>query len=159
MPNLFEMIFEYQWLGGKRDLDVPLSDDERARFLGLTQLLVGERADRRRAMPRVPCPQQIEFTLPGGFEAGSIKNVSGHGIAVATTRPLAVGTRTVVRIVDDAIEYFFPCVVVWQRGGERAGMGLYFDGMPSRDHLFGDEVTGVYRAIRLGGATSKTFAA
>ncbi len=154
MKNLFEMIYEYQLLRGKQDrLDVPLDDDERARLLALSRLLTGEAEGGRRTMPRAPVPARVVFTLPGGFESGEIKNISGSGVAIATARPPAQGTRIVVRVEDGGVEYLFPCRVVWRRLASNVGMGAIFDGVPSRAPVFHtDETTGVWkRSIQIGG--------
>ena len=162
MKNLFEMIYEYQLLRGKQDrLDVPLDDDERARRVALSRLLTGEADGGRRGMPRSPLPARVVFTMPGGFESGEIKKLSGSGLAIATPRPPAQGTSVVVRVEDGGVEYLFPCRVVWRRLSAHVGMGVIFDGVPSRAALFGnEETTGVWkRSIQLGasvfGATRK----
>jgi hypothetical protein len=151
MRNLFEMIFEYQLLRGKEQL-VPLDDDERVRLYGLAQLLSGERADALRQMPRLPYPAAVQFTMPGGFGVGAVKNLSGLGVAIATRKPLLVGARTVVRVEDSGTEYFFPCRVCWSRKEHATGMGLAFGGVPSRAALFGDEESSGIRwqSMRLG---------
>lgn len=155
MRNLFDLIYEYQLLRGKQDhLEVPLGEDERARLVGLAQMLLGDAKDSgHRGMPRVPLPTHVEFTQPGGFEGGEIKNASGSGLAIATRRPPVEGTRIVVRVEDvtHAVEYFFPCRVVWRRTSNNPGMGLVFDGVPTRTSLFADEDSGVWRRrLRLG---------
>ena len=162
MRNLFDLIYEYQLLRGKQDhLEVPLDESERARLVGMAQMLLGDSHGEsgKRGMPRVPMPTHVEFTQPGGFESGEIKNASGSGLAIATPRPPIEGTRIVVRIEDTAhaVEYFFPCRVIWRRAAHAgsiaghkssAGMGLVFDGVPTRTSLFADEDTGVWRRRR-----------
>lgn len=152
--NVLEMIFEYQLLQAKQHrLEVPLDEDERARLSGLAQLLSGEGSHGARAMPRLPFPKVVSFTLPGGFESGEVKNLSGKGVAISTARPPAVGARVIVRFVDEAggCEYFFPCRVVWSRTASLPGMGLVFDGVPTRSDYVSDEDTGVWsRALRIG---------
>jgi len=151
MRNLFEMIFEYQLLRGKEQL-VPLDDDERVRLYGLGQLLTGERSDAKRAMPRLPYPTGVQFTMPGGFGVGAVKNVSGLGVAIATRKPLPVGARTVIRVEEGGSEYFFPCRVAWSRKEHSHGMGLAFDGVPTRAPMFGDEdASGIrWQSMKLG---------
>lgn len=156
MRNFFELVYEYQLLKGKQDhLGVPLDERERARLVGLAQMLLGDAGPEsgRRAMPRVPAPSRVEFTQPGGFEAGEIKNASGSGLAVATRRPPVVGTRVVVRVEDTrhSLEYFFPCRVIWRRLGPHSGMGVAYDGIPTRSSHFDGVDTGVWRrTMRLG---------
>jgi hypothetical protein len=158
MKNLFEMIYEYQLLAGKKDrLDVPLDDEEGARLVALSRLLTGESISGRRVMPRAPVPARVVFTMPGGFESGEIKNISGSGLAIATAHPPAQGTRIVVRVEDGGVEYLFPCRVVWRRVASNLGMGAIFDGVPSRAAMFGNdssqEGTGVWkRSIQIGGS-------
>lgn len=154
--NVLEMIYEYQLLQAKQNrLEVPLDDDERARLSGLAQLLSGEGSHGARAMPRLPFPKVVSFTLPGGFESGEVKNLSGKGVAIAAARPPVVGTRVIVRFVDETggCEYFFPCRVVWSRTASLPGMGLVFDGVPTRSDYGASEDTGVWsRALRMGDA-------
>jgi hypothetical protein len=166
MKNLFEMIYEYQLLRGKQDhLDVPLDDVERARLVGLEQLLTGDTAGTagRRGMSRVVIPTRVLFTTAGGFETGEVKNLSGSGLAIATRRPPEAGTRIVVRVEDakSAVEYFFPCRVAWRRVAANIGMGVAFDGVPTRSAVFGeDEGSGVWqRSMRLGDAQKGVAAA
>lgn len=159
MRNLLEMIHEYQTLVAKRDhLGLPLSEDETLRLLGLAQLLASEGDANGRAMPNVPLPASVVFTSPGGFEMGQVKNLSGRGLAIATSRPPEVDTRTVVRIVDTArgCEYLFPCRVAWRRQSPLPGMGVEFDGTPSRTRWApNDETTGIWRRSPLGAGGSK----
>lgn len=154
MRNVLEIIFEYQLLRAKQDhLEVPLDDDERARLLGLGQLLAGDGDKGLRAMPRLPYPGNVSFTLPGGFEAGEVKNLSGKGLAIATARPPAIGTRVIVRMVDpgSSAEYFFPCRVVWSRKSPLPGMGLQFDGVPTKSVYEGGDDTGAWkRSFHIG---------
>jgi hypothetical protein len=153
MKNLFEMIYEYQLLRGKQDrLDVPLDEEERARLVALSRLLTGDTTGGRRVMSRAPVPARVVFTMPGGFESGEIKNISGSGLAIATAHPPQQGSRIVVRVEDGGVEYLFPCRVVWRRLAANLGMGAIFDGVPSRAAVFGnDETTGVWkRSIQIG---------
>lgn len=160
MKNLFEMIYEYQLLRGKKErLDVPLDEDERARLVALSRLLTGDHEGGRRGMPRAPLPARVVFTMPGGFEQGEIKNLSGSGLAIATARPPASGTRTVVRVEDGGVEYLFPCRIVWRRLASNLGMGAIFDGVPTRARVYEGDAsasemgTGMWRrSMQLGGS-------
>lgn len=158
MRNLFEMIYEYQHLRGREQLDIPLDDDERTKLYGLAQMLRGEIRDRQRAMVRVPYPTGVQFTMPDGFGAGAVKNISGLGVAISTRQPLAVGAPTVIRVEESGIEYFFPCRVAWTRSTHNPGMGLSFDGVPTQSFVFGDdEGSGVrWRNLHLGEGKAPT---
>lgn len=144
MNEFFEMIYEYRLLLAKEEkLAIALDGEERARLLGLEALLSGDAPGRdpRRGMPRVPSPVGVQFTLAGGFGAGQILNVSGGGVAIATSALSAVGSRTIVRLSlpSTGIEYVFPCRVVWVQIDALSGMGVAFDGVPSRTSLLGHD--------------------
>lgn len=164
MRNLLEMIYEYQRIRAKMEhLEVPLDEEEEIRLAGLGQLLAGDNyaGDDLRHMPRLPFPKVVSFTQPGGFETGTIKNMSGAGIAIATPRPPAIGTRIIVRIQDAASggEFFFPCRVVWSRRGTLAGMGVKFDGVPTKANSL-HENTGVWpRSFTIGTPRKDSHAA
>lgn len=145
MNEFFEMIYEYRLLLAKEEkLSITLDSDERARLLGLEGLLSGDAPDRdpRRGMPRVPSPVGVQFTLAGGFGTGQVLNVSGGGLAIATTTLSAVSSRSIVRVSLPAtgVEYVFPCRVVWVQTDSLSGMGMAFDGVPSRTTLLGRDV-------------------
>lgn len=143
MVDLFDIIHDYRMLRAKSDsLDIPLDDAERARLAGLERLLRGDvpGADEERdnrVMPRLPSPIPVHFTAPAGFETGRIRNVSGGGMAILTSRPAPIGAHTLIRLIDDdrGVEYLFPARVVWRTGGARPGMGVAFDGLPTRTRI------------------------
>lgn len=140
MNEYFEMVYEYRLLLAKEEkLAIPLDDDERRRLFGLERLLSGDAPvrDPRRSMPRVVTPIGVQFTLAGGFGAGQLLNASGGGLAIATTTTCALGSRTIVRLNLPAtgIEYVFPCRVIWRHEETFSGMGVAFDGVPSRTVL------------------------
>ncbi|MEZ4254772.1 MAG: PilZ domain-containing protein [Polyangiales bacterium] len=134
MQSILESVFEYQSLLARHThLGLELDDEERARFLGLRQLLRGEwlETDDKRRGSRFPEHAQVEFTTPGGFGAGTLKDVCGGGMAVVSDVALRPGMRTVLRVQDEerASEYIFPCRIVWRAGQV---IGVAFDGVPSR---------------------------
>ncbi len=154
MRNLLEMIYEYQLLRSKeRNLDIALDDDERVRLMGLHRLLSGERVDAaRRDFMRVQLPMPTQFTLPGGFETGEIRDLSGGGFCIATASPPAEGTRLIVRVTDPLgrNEYVFPCHVVWRTTRGQTRMGVELDGVPHRSACASED-TGVWRrSLRFG---------
>ena len=118
MRNLLEMVYEHQLLRSKeQDLDITLDDSERVRLMGLHRLLQGETPDtRQRKFARVRMSIPVQFTRPGGFESGEIRDIGGGGFMILTSRAHDVGTRIIIRIEDPRTgsEYVFPCVVRWR---------------------------------------------
>ena len=154
MLHLLEIIYEFQLLrANEACLQITLDDEERARLAGLERLLKGEEIDSRRQMPRVPTPLPVQFTLPGGFGSGEIRNISGSGLAVLTAHPSEIGTRSVVRLSEPTFgsEYFFPTRTVWSRTRGLTAMGLAFDGVPTASIAHGSRLTW-RRSFPLGGA-------
>ena len=157
MRNFLEMIYEYQRLRSREvKLDIALDASERVRLMGLHRLLEGEVPDTGlRTHARVAVPMPVQFTRPGGFEAGEIRDLSGGGFCIATPRTPEVGTRLVVRIADpDAcLEYVFPCRVVWRASRGPGRMGVVIDGVPGRAELYGDDTSGVWKkSVTFGAA-------
>lgn len=148
MRNLLEMIYEYQLLRSKEEhLDIPLEDGERVRLMGLRRLLQGETPDTRlRTFARVRLSIPVQFTRPGGFESGEIRNLAGGGFMILTPRPQDVGTRIIIRVEDSktGTEYVFPCVVRWKARRGPGRMGVEIDGVPNRGDLY-DDASGVWR--------------
>lgn len=165
MRNLLEMIYEYQLLRSKQlHLSIDLDEGERVRLMGLYRLLQGETIDptSRRELVRVKLPMPVHFTLPGGFESGEIRDLSGGGFCIATARPPAEGTRIVVRVAhpDDGAEYVFPCRVVWRAARGPGRMGVEIDGVPHRSAVLAGDDTGVWRrSLRFGDAPGEPMVA
>ena len=163
MRNLLDMIYEYELLRSKeQDLDIDLDDAERVRFMGLLRLLSGERPDaRNRRFIRVRVPFRVQFTRPGGFETGEVRNLGGGGFCIATRRPPEVGTSVIVRLADpvEGIEYVFPCLVVWRSTNSPGQMGVRLDGVPHKNPMV-EEDTGVWRrTLRFGAMLAKPLVA
>lgn len=158
MDDVFALLFDYRLLIGKEQVGVPLDDAERARLMAVARLLSGEVPRRdRRAMPRLEAPVRAQYTLPGGFGEGDVVNVSGGGMALATRQLVEVGTRCIVRVARDTVEYVFPCRVVWCATDPTAGMGVAFDGLPSHTVL---RPSGVWQlSLRLGPGSKEPIAA
>ena len=164
MRNLLEMIYEYQLLRSKEEyLEIRLDEDERVRQMGLDRLLQGETIDRssRRRFPRVKLVMPVQFTLPGGFESGEVRDLSGGGLCISCLRPPELGARLIVRIADtrEGYEYVFPCRVVWRTATGNRRMGVAFDGVPSRTVLPAED-TGVWqRTLHFGLANREPLVA
>jgi len=136
MTDLLDMVYEYRLLLAKAEqLQIPLDDGEMARLVGLARLLEGEAPSKeaRRRMPRLPFPSAVQFTIPGGFAIGEVRNVSGGGLSVVTRARVDEHARTIVRVTrpSEGVEYVFPCRVAWRATDGRPMVGLAFDGVPS----------------------------
>lgn len=165
MRNLLEMIYEYQLLRSKeRHLSIELDDGERVRLMGLHRLLQGETIDptSRRELARVKLPMSVQFTTPGGFESGEIRDLSGGGFCIATASPPGEDARIIVRVADasSGSEYVFPCRVVWRSQRGPARMGVEIDGVPHRSAVVTADDTGVWRrSLRFGDARGEPMVA
>jgi hypothetical protein len=164
MRNLLEMIYEYQLLRSKEQHQgIALDDGERVRLMGLRRLLQGEspHSMSRRELTRVKLAIPVQFTMPGGFETGEVRDLSGSGFCVATTRPPLAGARIVVRVADPlgGSEYVFPCRVVWRAERGPGRMGVEIDGVPNKSAFLAED-TGVWRrSICFGDARGEPMVA
>ncbi len=149
--NLLDTVYEYQHLLQKQQsYEIPLDEGERARLLGLERLLRGDYLGlKSREMTRLLHPIPAQFTRPGGFGAGEIRDVNGNGMALVTSQPSTMGNRTIVRIADPlgGFEYVFPGHVVWV---QNQVMGVAFDGMPTRAPFLLPTPTKWRRDVRFG---------
>jgi hypothetical protein len=150
--NLLDIVYEFQSLLHKqRSLDLPLDESEKARLVGLDRLLRGDYLGPRSAeMTALLHPIPAQFTRPGGFGAGEIRSISANGMAIVTSHPGTIGTRTVVRVADPlrGVEYIFPGQVVWNDGNV---MGVGFDGVPTSAPFLLPTRAGWRRDVRFGG--------
>jgi hypothetical protein len=136
---------DYRVLIGKRDsLGFPLGDLELARLAELERFFTHDANRRRlpwthREQVRAPIAVIVQFA----DALGEARDISGDGVFIATSEPLAPGTRTVVRISESAHPDDgsdgdeVDAVDEWQFGAEvvrveRGGMGLRFVGIPLR---------------------------
>jgi hypothetical protein len=129
-----DLVLEYQTLVQKeRTLDIPLDSVDRARLLGLERLLKGQYLGQHAGVngTRLVEPLPVQFTVPGGFRSGELRNVSAGGMAIVTDQAPVLKMRTIVRVTDPdrAAEYVFPGRVVWLSGRV---VGVAFDGLPTR---------------------------
>jgi hypothetical protein len=132
---------DYRVLVGKRDgLGYPLEEPERARLEELERFFSHD-ANRRR-LPWVQREQiraPISIVVQFGDVEGRAQDISGDGIYVVTSAPLALGARTVVRVSEEPVvtddDDSDGTFEEWQFGAEvvrvdGAGMGLRFVGIP-----------------------------
>ncbi len=132
MIDLLESLCEYRALVAETG---PLDDADRARLLGLAQVLGAEPPWRaRETASRVEL--SVSFTSAGGFGSGTLHSVTGEGMVIATRSAPTSGARTIVRVAQRGVEYVFPARLVWRAMGKNGAMGVVFDGPPTRsaDH-------------------------
>jgi len=138
MGDKLERIFEYRVLHAKqRELQIPLTLAERERELKLKQELP-ERVpsvDDQDAFTVLPEPIAAQYVVAGHFGAGSLRNASANGLAIATMEePPALGQRLILHVHDSArgVEYTFPCRVVSRVVKSPPSMGVRLEGVPSQ---------------------------
>jgi hypothetical protein len=151
MGDKLERIFEFRVLYAKqRELQIPLSLAERERALKLKQELP-ERVpsvDETDAFTVLPAPIAAQYVVGGHFGAGTLRNASAAGLAIATAEdPPALGQRLILHVHDSTrgIEYTFPCRVVSRVVKAPASMGVRFEGVPSQSRT-GHRTGSVWRS-------------
>ncbi len=136
---MIQLCADYRTLRGKRDdLRVALSPGDEARLGQIERFFddpyggpAGAPEFARRAQQR--CAVRVPATFDdadGSPCEGLVRDVSGTGALVEARAPLAVGARTVLRVLDAASgsEWRFWAEVAWSAEGGR--MGLRFLGIP-----------------------------
>ena len=90
----------------------------------------------------------MQFTVPGGFGGGALRNISAGGMSITVARPPVIGTRTIIRVAESVTgnEYVFPARVVWTSMPDRC-MGIAFDGVPLKSESL---LTAWRRNLRFG---------
>ena len=130
---------DYRTLVGKRDhLGYELGAIERARLAELERFFATQTNPdlepyAQREQERAPISVVVSFTSEDAPSMlGHARDISGDGLFVETRRPLHVGKRTVIRILDKHTgdEWRFGAEVVRIEPGPRGGMGLRFVGIP-----------------------------
>lgn len=141
MADQLERIYEYRVLYAKqRELQIPLTQEERARALRLRQELP-ERVpsvDERDAFTVLSPPLSVQYVVSRGFGVGTLCNASANGLAVSTKEePPGLGQRLLVHVHDahQGLEYTFPCRVVARVIKSHRSMGLRFEGMPAQTRI------------------------
>lgn len=149
MAEKLERIFEYRVLLSKaHELQIPLSPHEKARLARLQQQLPSEvpALDDRDAYTLLATPLPAQYVCGGRFGAGSVRNVSGGGLAIITSDPPELGQRLIVHVreVQHGIEYTFPCRIIARVLKGVPAIGVAFEGVPNLTRL-GGHSSGVWR--------------
>ena len=138
MGDKLERIFEFRVLHAKqRELQIPLTLAERERALQLKQELPERvpNVNEQDPFTVLPTPLAAQYVVGGHFGAGTLRNISAPGLAIATfEEPPPLGQRLIVHVHDTerGIEYTFPCRVVSRVVKAPASMGVRFEGVPSQ---------------------------
>jgi hypothetical protein len=134
MDEVIEMLHDYVVMLAKLTAGQSLTSGERARWLALSRVLPGTGKPPEPADDDDDDGMPVQITAPGGFESARLLAVSRDGMRLYLSRPLPVGTSTIVRLIAprSGLEYTFPCKVAW---AESDRIGLAFDGSPNKTPL------------------------
>ncbi len=144
MRELMELLCDYLTLDHRLTCGQRLSPAQHARWLALQGALpgTGNAPGPGPSNERTDDGVRVELTAHGRFDGARLMGVSRDGLRLRLRQPLALGTRTVVRVVVARTEYVYPCVVAWCDGHV---MGVCFDGRPERAAVLG-EVSGEWQS-------------
>lgn len=150
MAEKLERIFEFRVLLSKaHELQIPLTAQELARLERLKhQLPTGvPSCDERDPYTLLATPLPAQYVCGGRFGAGTVRNASGGGLAIATAQPPELGQRLIVHVreANHDIEYTFPGRVVVRVIKGITSVGVAFEGVPSQNRVAG-RGSGVWRA-------------
>jgi hypothetical protein len=150
MSKKLERIFEYRVLLSKaRELGIPLTPDEEARLDRLGQQLptAVPPLDERDPYTLLSEPLPAEFVQSGRFQACTVHNASGAGLALVAIEPPVLGQRLLVHVRDPRrpVEYTFPARVISRVVRGVSGMSVAFEGLPTQ-RTFAGRTSGVWPA-------------
>jgi hypothetical protein len=148
MTDKLRPIFEYRvLLSRSRELGIPLTDAEATRLRRLTEQLPAGVPTLDAHDAHAPPPEALaaECLQGGRFLPCTLRNAGADGMALAVADPPALGQRLLVQLcdADGLVEYAFPGRVVSRVERGLAGIGVAFEGMPTRRALAG-RPSGVY---------------
>lgn len=151
MGDTLARVYEYRVLYAKhRELQIPLTEEEQARFGMLRRELPTHvpNADERDVFTLLEEPVPAQFVHGGTLQSGILRNASAIGLAIETTEdPPKLGQRLVVHVQDPdrGVEYTFPVRVIARVVAGSPSMAAVFDGVPSETRAR-VQVSGVYAA-------------
>ncbi len=131
--RVIKICYEYSFLNGRRLAGLHLKYEEELRLDNLARLLEGDVERKRRRQRRIHAVLPVILKTSAGLCQGTLLNVSGGGMFIATVALLAEGANVQVRIGKAGqVEYTFPSTVQWiasePHGGR--GLGLRISGIP-----------------------------
>ncbi len=132
---LIKRCYEYAFIEGRALEGYPLTAWEKSRLNRLHKLLNGDLTNtdlKQRRMRRIPVIMPVQIKTSRGVIPGTLLNISGRGMFIATREVMPEGTRVQVQLGKaDQVEYQFSCTVSWVAlESGNGGLGLSFSGIP-----------------------------
>jgi hypothetical protein len=125
--------YELALLKARQSAGASLATSDASRLRDLEQLLEGDPSEhRRRRHQRFPLLLPVLLKSSSGSRNGTLLNIGGSGMFVASEAVIPVGETVQVRLgKQNEVEYTFPCRVQWvSKNRSSLGMGLSFSGVP-----------------------------
>lgn len=127
-----KICYLYAYLSSRRKAGLTLCQADRQQLAELESVLEGDAIGRKRRHRRIAVLARATLRTPVGLRYGTILNMGGGGMFVATKALLPSGTTIQVRLGDpEDVEYSFSCKVQWVCMNINCyGMGLRLVGIP-----------------------------
>ncbi len=144
--RIVKLCYMYASLYGIRRAGLPLTRSEKSQLRSLEQLLLGDPQRRRRQHRRIATLIPAVLKTTEGKFRGTVLNLSGGGMFVATDIRIQKGSSIQVEMgrATNKPKYIFPCIV--QREENRVGapgLGLSLATIPTKeDHWESDQLPG-----------------
>lgn len=140
MADKLQRIFEYRVLlsrAQKRQSELDAQEQLRMERLRQQLPLSVPPLDDRDPYTLLTDSLPVEFAVEGRFLTGTLRNVSGGGLAIATVDPPALGQPLAIHVQDKShgIVYSFPARVVSRVVRGVAGMSVAFEGVPNQTRI------------------------
>jgi hypothetical protein len=141
MADKLQRIFEYRvLLSNAQERNLGLDPQDQTRLDRLRQQLpmTVPPLDDRDPYTILSEPMPVEFAVGGRFHVGMLRNVSGGGLAIATSDEAPpLGHQLTIHVQDraHALVYSFPARVVSRVVRGTTGMSVAFDGVPMLTRL------------------------
>jgi len=132
---MIKLCYEFAFIEGRALEGYPLTSSEKIRLSRLKKLLTGDPEgtnSRQRRLRRLPVIMPVLLKTARGLIRGTLLNISGKGMFIATREVMPKGTRVQVLLgKPDQVEYRFSCIVAWVAlESGNGGLGLTFSGIP-----------------------------
>jgi len=130
--RVIKICYEYSFLNGRRLAGLRLNYQEEARLDNLARLLEGDMERKRRRQRRIHAVLPVILKTSSGLCQGTLLNVSGGGMYIATSALLAEGASVQVLIGKAGqVGYTLPSTVQWiANESSGRGLGLHISGIP-----------------------------